>query len=144
MIMEAYMTSGKRNELLQKSTIDFSRISSLIFSVYIWILILQCVAVDSKPKVGPIFPGAHKLRKLLVVIFKRSYSLFHIFKCPRLVLKYLLNISSYTILLKRKKNSRGSVTASLYLWNRYTSFTKHSKNWTISVSLTSTATQYWI
>ena len=94
MIMEAYLTSGKRNELLQKSTIDFSTISSIIFSVYIWILILQCVAVDSKPKVGPIFPAARKLRKLLVIIFKPSYSLFHIFKSPRLVLNYLLNISS--------------------------------------------------
>ena len=74
MIIEDHITSDKRNESLQKSIVDFLYVLLVSFSRHFWVFILQCVAVDSKPNVGPIFLAARKIIKLLAVIFKRSHS----------------------------------------------------------------------
>ena len=69
MIIEAHITSDKRNESLQKSIVDFLYVFLITFSRHIWVFILQCDAVDSKPNVGPIFLAARKIPKLLGIIF---------------------------------------------------------------------------
>ena len=46
MIIEAHITSDKRNESLQKSIVDFLYVFLITFSRHIWVFILQYDAVD--------------------------------------------------------------------------------------------------